>query len=74
MGVADSAVAAADELAYDASWPGVRLAVVEGVVELLDNPLALPVVRKALPQLAPLLGDTAPQVGQACMYGAGVLV
>eukprot|EP00983_Pelagomonas_calceolata_P001298 44671-Pelagomonas_calceolata.AAC.1 len=39
------------------SWPSVRVAVLEGLTLLVDNPHAQPVLKRALPQLAALLGD-----------------
>lgn len=44
------------------SWPGVRVAVLEGLKQLVDNPHAQPVMKKALPQLASLLADPSLKV------------
>lgn len=52
----------ADQLAFDASAPGVRVAVLEGLRLLVDNVHAQPVLKRALPQLAPLMHDAAPAV------------
>ncbi|KAL0037621.1 hypothetical protein WJX77_005190 [Trebouxia sp. C0004] len=48
-----------DEVAYDSTSPGVRLAAVQGLTGLVDNPLAQPLLRVVLPKLGPLLHDTA---------------
>ncbi len=45
------------------AWPSVRVAVLEGLTLLVDNPHAQPVLKRALPQLAALLGDPALRVG-----------
>lgn len=50
----------ADEVAYDS--PGVRLAAVQGLTGLVDNPLAQPLLKAVLPKLGPLLHDTALKV------------
>jgi len=42
--------------------PGVRVAVLEGVKLLVDNVHAQPVLKRALPQLAPLIHDASPAV------------
>ena len=52
-------------LAFDSSSALVRLAVVEGLTELLEQPLAHPVLKQALPLTAPLLHDKAPRVRSA---------
>ena len=59
------------ELAYDMSWPAVRVAVLEGLTLLVDNPHAQPVMKKALPQLASLLADPSLKVrrGLWCLGG-----
>lgn len=49
-------------LAFDSSSALVRLAVVEGLTELLEQPLAHPVLKQALPLTAPLLQDKTPRV------------
>ena len=51
------------ELAFDMSWPGVRVEVLEGLRLLADNVHALPVLKKALPPLACLITDPATKVG-----------
>ena len=53
------------DLAYDMSWPSVRVAVLEGLTLLVDNPHAQPVLKRALPQLAALLGDPALKVSSS---------
>ncbi|KAF5833222.1 condensin II non structural maintenance of chromosomes subunit-domain-containing protein [Dunaliella salina] len=53
------------DLAYDMSWPSVRVAVLEGLTLLVDNPHAQPVLKRALPQLAALLGDPSLKVREA---------
>jgi hypothetical protein len=50
------------QLAFDAAAPGVRVSVLEGLALLADNVHAQPVLRRALPGLAPLLSDAAPAV------------
>ncbi len=52
----------ADEVAYDSTSPGVRLAAVQGLAGLVDNPLAQPLLKAVLPKLGPLLHDTALKV------------
>ena len=52
----------ADEVAYDAASPGVRLAAVQGLTGLIDNPLAQPLLKVVLPKLGPLLHDRALKV------------
>ena len=52
----------ADEVAYDSSSPGVRLAAVQGLTGLVDNPLAQPLLKVVLPKLGPLLHDTTLKV------------
>eukprot|EP00624_Nannochloropsis_granulata_P001542 evm.model.NODE_17594_length_8172_cov_15.400881.2 len=52
-------------LAFDSSSALVRLAVVEGLTELLEQPLAHPVLKQALPLTAPLLQDKTPRVRSA---------
>lgn len=59
---APPACAPADQLAFDAAAPGVRAAVLEGLRQLVDNVHAQPVLRRALPGLAPLVNDAAPAV------------
>ncbi|DBA71994.1 TPA: hypothetical protein ACH3X2_010737 [Trebouxia sp. C0005] len=51
-----------DEVAYDSSSPGVRLAAVQGLTGLVDNPLAQPLLKVVLPKLGPLLHDAALKV------------
>eukprot|EP00123_Amoebidium_parasiticum_P016085 comp23283_c1_seq1/m.38138 comp23283_c1_seq1/g.38138 ORF comp23283_c1_seq1/g.38138 comp23283_c1_seq1/m.38138 type:complete len:1190 (-) comp23283_c1_seq1:438-4007(-) len=51
-----------NDLAYDASSPAVRLAVCEGMNNLLSNPLAIPSLKVALPRLGPLIHDTSETV------------
>lgn len=51
-----------DQLAFDAAAPGVRVAVLEGLRLLVDNVHAQPVLKRALPGLAPLVHDPAPAV------------
>ena len=55
----------ADDVAYDSASPGVRLAVVQGVTGLVDNPLAQPLLKVVLPKLGPLLYDKAVKVRTA---------
>jgi hypothetical protein len=55
----------ASELAFDASSPAVRAAAVQGLASLVDNVRAQPVLRAALPRLAPLSQDAAPAVRSA---------
>lgn len=55
----------ADQLAFDASAPGVRVATIEGLAALVDNVHAQPVMKRALPVLAPLMHDPAPAVREA---------
>jgi hypothetical protein len=45
------------ELAYDSTSPAVRVAVLESIAQLVDNPHAQPVLKKVLPQVAALLHD-----------------
>ena len=45
------------------SWPSVRVAVLEGLTKLVDNPHAQPMMKKALPHLASLLSDPSLKVG-----------
>lgn len=52
-------------LAFDASSALVRLSVVEGLQQLLEQPLAHPVLKSALPLTAPLLQDKTPRVRAA---------
>jgi condensin-2 complex subunit G2 len=52
-------------LAFDAASALVRLAVVDGLKELLEQPLAHPVLKQALPLAAPLLHDKTPRVRAA---------
>ncbi|KAI8470384.1 MAG: condensin II non structural maintenance of chromosomes subunit-domain-containing protein [Monoraphidium minutum] len=52
----------ADQLAFDAAAPGVRVAVLEGLRLLVDNVHAQPVLKRALPGLAPLMHDASPAV------------
>lgn len=52
-------------MAYDSASPGVRLAVVQGVTGLVDNPLAQPLLKVVLPKLGPLLHDKAVKVRTA---------
>jgi condensin-2 complex subunit G2 len=52
-------------LAFDSSSSLVRLAVVEGLCSLLDQPLAHPVLKGALPLTAPLLHDRTERVRAA---------
>lgn len=52
-------------LAFDSASALVRLAVVEGLAELLEQPLAHPVLKTALPLTAPLLNDKTPRVRSA---------
>jgi len=54
-------VVAAD-LAFDAASPAVRVAVAEGLVDLLDNPLAHPLLKLLLPKLEPMLYDASAKV------------
>lgn len=50
------------------SWPSVRVAVLDGLTLLVDNPHAQPVLKRALPQLAALLGDPSLKVCEVhCM-------
>lgn len=54
------------------SWPGVRVGVLEGLRQLVDNPHAQPVMKKALPQLASLLADPSLKVrGRTERKGGG---
>lgn len=55
-------------LAFDGSSALVRQSVVEGLTLLLDNPLAHPVLRAALPLAAPLLHDKAERVRAAFLH------
>jgi hypothetical protein len=55
----------ASELAFDSASPAVRAAAVQGLGCLVDNVRAQPVLRAALPRLAPLTQDAAPQVRSA---------
>ena len=55
----------ADDVAYDSASPGVRLAVVQGLTGLVDNPLAQPLLTLVLPKLGPLLHDKALKVRTA---------
>ncbi len=52
----------ADEVGFDSASPGVRLAVVQGLTGLVDNPLAQPLLKVVLPKLGPLLHDKALKV------------
>ena len=52
----------ADEVAYDSSSPGVRLAVVQGLTGLVGNALAQPLLKLVLPKLGALLHDSALKV------------
>lgn len=51
-----------DEVGFDSASPGVRLAVVQGLTGLVDNPLAQPLLKMVLPKLGPLLHDRALKV------------
>ena len=55
----------ADEVAYDSSSPGVRLAVVQGLTGLVGNALAQPLLKLVLPKLGALLHDSALKVRMA---------
>jgi hypothetical protein len=55
----------ASELAFDSASPAVRAAAVQGLGALVDNVRAQPVLRAALPRLAPLTQDPAPAVRSA---------
>lgn len=55
----------AGELAFDASSPAVRAAVPEGLATLVDTPFAHPLLKLVLPQLEPLLFDSATRVRTA---------
>jgi hypothetical protein len=44
------------------SWPAVRVAMLEGLSKLVDNPHAQPMMKKALPHLASLLSDPSLKV------------
>lgn len=55
----------AEDVACDAASPGVRLAVVQGLTGLVDNPLAQPLLKMVLPKLGPLLHDKALKVRTA---------
>ncbi len=46
-----------EDMAWDLSSPTVRLAVLQGLVYLLENPLSHAVLRPLLPKLARLLKD-----------------
>lgn len=50
------------ELAYDASSPAVRAAVLQGLELLVDNPHAQPLLKKVLPPLGALLADASLRV------------
>ena len=49
----------AGELAFDGSSAAVRGAVLRGLVLLVPNPLAHPLLARLLPQMAPLAHDSA---------------
>ena len=51
-----------NDTARDASAVSVRVAALEGLARLVDNPMAQPVLKAALPRLAPLIGDGAARV------------
>ena len=51
-----------NDTARDASAVSVRVAALEGLARLVDNPMAQPVLKAALPRLAPLIGDSAARV------------
>ncbi|KAJ9506983.1 hypothetical protein QJQ45_016540 [Haematococcus lacustris] len=53
------------ELAYDMAWSGSRVALLGGMIQLVDNPHAQPVLKQALPHLAPLLTDPVVKVREA---------
>eukprot|EP00775_Hariotina_reticulata_P006481 gene6481-6708_t len=53
------------QLAFDAALPAVRVAVLEGLQLLVDNQHAQPVLKRALPQLAPLIWDSSASVRDA---------
>lgn len=57
----------AGDIAFDMAWPGVRAAVLENLTQLVDNPHAQPVLKRALPQLATLLADPVLKVGLRLM-------
>ena len=57
--------AVAEDVACDSSSPVVRLAVVQGLGGLVDNPLAQPLLKMVLPKLGPLLHDKALKVRTA---------
>lgn len=61
----DCAWVVAEDVACDSSSPGVRLAVVQGLGGLVDNPLAQPLLKMVLPKLGPLLHDKALKVRTA---------
>ncbi|KAL6746182.1 condensin II non structural maintenance of chromosomes subunit-domain-containing protein [Haematococcus lacustris] len=53
------------ELAYDMAWSGTRVALLGGMIQLVDNPHAQPVLKQALPHLGPLLTDPVVKVREA---------
>ncbi|GAB4819198.1 hypothetical protein N2152v2_006244 [Parachlorella kessleri] len=55
----------AGELAFDSTSPSVRASVPEGLATLVDNSLAHPLLKMVLPQLEPLLFDSATRVRTA---------
>ena len=57
----------AGDVVFDASWPGVRIGVLDALTQLVDNPHAQPVLKRALPQLSPLLADPVLKVRACCM-------
>lgn len=61
----DCAWPGAEDVACDSSSPGVRLAVVQGLGGLVDNPLAQALLKMVLPKLGPLLHDKALKVRTA---------
>ncbi|CAM9644328.1 unnamed protein product [Chrysoparadoxa australica] len=58
----------AAQLAFDASSPAVRVAVVEGMTALLDCPLALGVLKALLPSISSVLHDKNPRVRLAFVH------
>lgn len=54
--------ACVDDMARDSTSPSVRQAAVQGLIGLVDNPLAQPLLKLVLPRLGALLHDSALKV------------
>ncbi|KAJ3423558.1 condensin-2 complex subunit g2 [Anaeramoeba flamelloides] len=51
-----------NELIYDGASCSVRIAVIKGIIYLLDNRLSQPILKQVLPAIAPVIHDKIPRV------------